>query len=183
MRDFQTGYSESLCGRSPGKKAEFGKTICIKSAEIYYTEYLKESQRETKSCGLYFLLNNRITKKGRILYLRQESSVCTKWHLLPLESLLKFLFSSSSAVSWEKLSSPKGFQGGWSWALRLEAAVVLRLGAEGALRLGAEEVARISTEVVTRLGTEVVVPHCSPDSYTLCWEDCGELDGVALADL
>lgn len=107
-------------------------------------------------------------------------------HLLPLESLEKFLLSSSSAVSLEKLSSPKGFQDGWSRALRLEGAVVLRLGAEGAVRLGAggaEEVARLCTEVVTRFGTEVVAPHCWPDSYTLCWEDCGELDGVALADL
>lgn len=89
---------------------------------------------------------------------------------------MKVLFSSSSAVRLEKLSSPKGFQDGWSWEPRLAAAAV---GAEGVLRLragGAEE-------VVTRCGTEVVAPHCWPDSYTLCWEDCGELDGVALADL
>lgn len=103
--------------------------------------------------------------------------------LLPLESLLKFLLSSSSAVSLEKLSSPKGFQDGWSRALRLEAAVVSILGAVGVLRLGAEEVARFWAEVVRRFGMEAVAPHCWPDSYTLCWEDCGELDGVALADL
>lgn len=95
---------------------------------------------------------------------------------------MKFLFSSSSAVSLEKLSSPKGFQDGESWALEA-AAAALRLGAEGVLRLGAEEVARLCAEVVTRFGTEVMAPHCWPDSYTLCWEDCGELDGVALADL
>lgn len=100
-----------------------------------------------------------------------------------MESLEKFLFSSSSAVSLEKLSSPKGFQDDWSRGLRLEGAAVLRLGAEGAVRLGAEGVARLCAEVVTRFGTEVVAPHCWPDSYTLCWEDCGELDGVALADL
>lgn len=114
----------------------------------------------------------------------RQSRVCTKWHvLLPLESLVKFLLSSSSAVSMEKLSSPKGFQDGWSRALRLEAAVVIRPGTEGAFRLGAEEAARLWAEVVTRFGTEAVAPHCWPDSYTLCWEDCGELDGVALADL
>lgn len=97
---------------------------------------------------------------------------------------MKVLLNSSSAVSMEKLSSPKGFQDGWSWAHG--AAGVLRFGAEGALRLGAggaEEEARLCAEVVIRLGTEVVAPHCWPDSYTLCWEDCGELDGVALADL
>lgn len=99
---------------------------------------------------------------------------------------MKVLLSSSSAVSLEKLSSPKGFQDAWSSALKPEAAVVLRLGAEGALRLragGAEEVAGLCAEVVTRFGTEVRAPHCWPDSYTLCWEDCGELEGVALADL
>ncbi len=76
---------------------------------------------------------------------------------VPVARLVKSLLSRSSAVSLEKLSSPKGFQVGWSGGL---------------FRLAAEAGA---------WGTEVL--PCRAGWYTLCWEDCGELDGVALADL
>lgn len=76
---------------------------------------------------------------------------------LPSASLVKSLLSRSSAVSLEKLSSPKGFQVGWSGGL---------------VRLVAEAGA---------WGTETL--PCWAGWYTLCWEDWGELEGVALADL
>lgn len=76
---------------------------------------------------------------------------------LPSASLVKSLLSRSSAVSLEKLSSPKGFQVGWTGGL---------------VRVAAEAGA---------WGTET--PPCWAGWYTLCWEDWGELEGVALADL
>lgn len=61
-------------------------------------------------------------------------------------------------MSLEKLSSSKGFQVGWDGGL---------------VRLAADAGA---------CGTETLA-CCWAGWYTLCWEDWGELDGVALADL
>lgn len=96
------------------------------------------------------------THTHRHIYVIRYTVVCEKVKL-PSANLVKSLLSRSSAVSLEKLSSPKGFQVGWSGGL---------------FRLEAEAGAR---------GTEVL--PCCAGWYTLCVEDWGELDGVALADL